>query len=62
MLPVRAAHQKERTMTVETRNKPKMLDTSDAPTKNGFVYFIGLAVAIAIICLGVVIYSGRLPG
>lgn len=49
-------------MSIDTRNKPKMLVTPDAPTKNGFLFFIAAAVAIAIICLGVIVYTGRLPG
>ena len=31
-------------------------------TKNGFLFFLAFAVAIAIVFLGVVIFSSRLPG
>lgn len=30
-------------------------------TKNGFLFFIAGALAIAIVCLGVVVFAGQLP-
>jgi hypothetical protein len=32
------------------------------PTRNGFIFFIAFAIAIAIVCLGVVVFSAQLPG
>ena len=47
-------------MPAKSHSTPGKTDTPEA--RYGFLYFLTGAIAIAIICLGVVVFSGRLPG
>ncbi|MEJ0058557.1 MAG: hypothetical protein WDM79_02725 [Terricaulis sp.] len=42
--------------------KPPATKSNERPNPNGFLFFIAFAVAIAVVCLGVVIFAAQLPG